>query len=142
MATTSLWAVKSRLDHLVDYVQDTLKTVAEYVVNEEKTIDKQYVTYINLPFDNPREAMENTKKHYNDRSKILAFHGYQSFMEDEVDVEMAHKIGVEFAQKMWGERFEVIVSTHLNTDNIHNHFLLNSTSFMDGHRYSNTYDDI
>ena len=127
---------------MVDYVQDTLKTVAEYVVNEEKTIDKQYVTYINLPFDNPREAMENTKKHYNDRSKILAFHGYQSFMEDEVDVEMAHKIGVEFAQKMWGERFEVIVSTHLNTDNIHNHFLLNSTSFMDGHRYSNTYDDI
>ena len=113
MATTSLWAVKSRLYHLVDYVQDSLKTVAEYVVNEEKTIDKQYVTYINLPFGNPRKAMENTKKHYNDHSKTLAFHGYQSFVEDEVDTELAHKIGLEFAEKMWGDSFEVIVSTHL-----------------------------
>ena len=142
MATTGMWAVKSRLDHLVNYVSNPLKTVTQYVINGEKTIEKRYVSYLNCSFENPRENMENTKKHYRDESQILAFHGYQSFEEDEIDADKAHEIGVEFAKKMWGDRFEVIVSTHLDTDNIHNHFLLNSTSFVDGKRYCNTYNDI
>ena len=36
---------------------------------------------------------------------------------------------------MWGDRFQVVVSTHLNTDNIHNHFVINSVSFKDGYKY-------
>lgn len=142
MATTGMWAVKSRLDHLVNYVSNPLKTVTQYVINDEKTLEKRYVSYLNCSFENPRENMENTKKHYHDESKILAFHGYQSFEEDEIDADKAHELGVEFAKKMWGNRFEVIVSTHLDTDNIHNHFLINSTSFVDGKRYCNTYNDI
>ena len=142
MATTGMWAVKTRLDHLVDYVSNPLKTVTQYVMNDGKTIDKKYVTCLNCSFENPRNSMENTKKIYHDESKIIAFHGFQSFDEGEVDADLAHQIGVEFAKKMWGDRFEVVVSTHINTDNMHNHFLLNSTSFVDGKRYSNTYNDI
>lgn len=142
MATTGMWSVKSRLDHLVNYVSNPLKTVTQYVINEEKTKEKRYVTYMNCSFDNPKESMENTKKHYHDESEILAFHGYQSFEEDEIDADLAHQLGVLLAQKIWGDRFEVIVSTHLDTDNIHNHFLVNSTSFKDGKRYCNTYKDI
>ena len=33
--------------------------------------------------------------------EILAFHGYQSFEEDEVDAGLAHQLGVEFAKRMW-----------------------------------------
>lgn len=142
MATTGLWAVKSRLDHLVNYVSDPLKTVIQYTTDSGKTLYKEYVTYLNCSFVDPKGSMENTKKLFNDESKILAFHGFQSFEEDEIDADLAHQIGVEFAEKMWGDRFEVIVTTHLNTDNIHNHFLLNSTSFVDGKRYCNTYNDI
>ncbi|MCD8028177.1 MAG: relaxase/mobilization nuclease domain-containing protein [Erysipelotrichaceae bacterium] len=147
MATTALWAVKSRLDHLVNYASNPDKTTGldaaiNYMSQDEKTIKKRYVSYINCSFDDPKTSMVNTKKHFNDKSEILAFHGYQSFEEDEVDADLAHQIGVEYAQKMWGDRFEVIVSTHLDTDNIHNHFLINSTSFVDGNRYSNTYSDI
>ena len=142
MATTGMWSVKSRLDHLVNYVSNPLKTVTQYVINEDKTMEKRYVTYMNCSFDNPKESMENTKKHYHDESEILAFHGYQSFEEDEIDADLAHQLGVLLAQKIWGDRFEVIVSTHLDTDNIHNHFLVNSASFKDGKRYCNTYKDI
>ena len=142
MATTGMWSVKSRLDHLVNYVSNPLKTVTQYVINEDKTMEKRYVTYINCSFDNPKASMENTKKHYHDESEILAFHGYQSFEEDEIDADLAHQLGVLLAQKIWENRFEVIVSTHLDTDNIHNHFLVNSTSFKDGKRYCNTYKDI
>ena len=36
---------------------------------------------------------------------------------------------------MWGDRFQVIVATHLNTECLHNHFVVNSVSFADGKHY-------
>lgn len=115
MAVTGLWAVKSRLDHLLNYVSDPLKTVIQYTTDSGKTLDKEYVSYLNCSFSDPKSDMENTKKIFHDESKILAFHGFQSFEEDEIDADLAHQIGVEFAEKMWGDRFEVIITTHLNT---------------------------
>ena len=75
------------------------------------------------------------KDKYSKNNKIVAFHGYQSFAEGEVTPEIAHEIGVKLAEEMWGDKFEVVVSTHLNTNHIHNHFVLNSISFKDGKKY-------
>ena len=36
---------------------------------------------------------------------------------------------------MWGDRFEVVVATHLNKEHLHNHFVINSVSFIDGKKY-------
>lgn len=147
MATTSLWKVESRMDHVIDYVMDTNKTielqqVLNYTTNEEKTMEHQYVTCINCIQNNPYQSMMNTKEMFHDKKKIVCFHGYQSFVEGEVTTELAHQIGVELAEKLWGNRFEVVVSTHLNTENIHNHFVLNATSCIDGKRYCNTKKDL
>ena len=50
---------------------------------------------------------------------------------------MAHEIGIKMAQALWGERFQVLVATHLDKKNhIHNHFVINSVSFLDGYRYN------
>ena len=46
------------------------------------------------------------------------------------------KIGLELANEMWGDRFQVVVTTHLNTKHYHNHFVLNSVSFLDGKKYN------
>lgn len=48
---------------------------------------------------------------------------------------MAHEIGVKLAEELWGDRFQVIVATHLNTKCLHNHFVINSVSFADGKKY-------
>lgn len=82
-----------------------------------------------------------TKKLFHDHKRIVAFHGYQSFKIDEVDANVAHEIGVKLAQKVFGNRYEVVVSTHLDKNHIHNHILLNSTSFIDGKRFCNTKKD-
>jgi hypothetical protein len=79
--------------------------------------------------------MSQTKLQFQKTDGILAFHGYQSFVPGEATPETAHAIGVKLAQELWGERFEVIVSTHLDKHHLHNHFVLNSVSFMDGKRY-------
>ena len=67
---------------------------------------------------------------------ILAFHGYQAFKPDEVTPEVAHEIGIKLAEKLWGDRFEIVVTTHLDKKHIHNHFVLNSVSFVDGKKFN------
>lgn len=147
MATTSLWKVDKRLDHVIDYATDEEKTKNEgsnfdsieklltYATNPAKTEKLFYTTGINCKVDNAVKEMQFIKKLYGKEKGILAFHGYQSFKEGEVTPEMAHEIGVRLAEEMWGDRFQVVVSTHLNTDNIHNHFVINSVSFKDGYKY-------
>lgn len=65
----------------------------------------------------------------------FGFHAFQSFAKGEVTPEIAHQIGIRLANELWGDRFEVVVTTHLNTNCIHNHFCINSVSFKDGKKY-------
>ena len=152
MATTKIWKVQKRLDHVIDYATNEEKTKNKfykeiqedfysvrqallYATNPDKTEKKFYTTGINCEVENAIEQMIATKKKYKKEKGILAFHAYQSFAKGEVTPEVAHEIGVKLAEEMWGDRFEVVVSTHLNTQCIHNHFVLNSVSFKDGYKY-------
>lgn len=37
---------------------------------------------------------------------------------------------------MWGDKFQIIVSTHMDKEHPHNHFCINSVSFIDGSKYN------
>lgn len=91
--------------------------------------------------DTALQEMKNTKKQFFKATGIQCFHGVQSFVKGEVTPEQAHEIGIKLAEELWGDKFQVLVSTHLNTDNLHNHFVLNSVSFLDGKRFCNTKKD-
>lgn len=55
---------------------------------------------------------------------------------------MAHEIGVKLAQQLWGDKYQVIVATHLDKDShLHNHFVVNTVSFLDGLKYHRTEKD-
>ena len=69
----------------------------------------------------------------NGRDSCMAW--VSSFAEGEVDADTAHKIGVALAKELWPD-FEVIVATHLNTHCFHNHFVLNSVSFLHGRKFN------
>ena len=107
-------------------------------MNKDKTEEFFYVSGINCEIETALQQMNQTKRLFNKTKGILGFHGYQSFKEGEVTPELAHEIGVKLANEMWGDRFEIVVSTHLNTKHLHNHFIVNSVSFIDGMKfYSN-----
>lgn len=114
---------------------DDLHKELDYIMNDDKTEKKLYSSGINCNVESAYEEMINTKKLWMKEKGILAFHSFQSFKEGEVTSEQAHNIGIELANKMWGDKFQVVVSTHLNTNHIHNHFVINSVSFVDGKRY-------
>lgn len=107
----------------------------------EKIDGKKYATYLNCDAFQPQKSMSTTKKMFDDTKSIVAYHSYQSFKIGEVSADIAHEIGVRLAQELYADRFEVIVTTHLDKKHIHNHILLNSTSFIDGKRFCNTKKD-
>lgn len=148
MAVTKIWRIKDSVARVVDYAMNPEKTkeasvlrhdlsqVLDYAGNPDKTDHFCYVTGINCIPEAAAEQMEITKRRYGKTGGNVAFHAYQSFKPGEVTPDQCHAIGTELAQKLWGERFEVIVATHLNTGCLHNHFVLNSVSFRDGKRYN------
>lgn len=150
MATTAIWDVTDRLDRVIDYTTNSDKTenldfnssdfrglqeVLKYTEQDAKTEKQFYVTGINCYPETACKQMSKTKQQFQKTDGILAFHGYQSFAPGEATPETAHAIGVKMAQELWGDRFEVVVSTHLDRNHLHNHFVLNSVSFKDGKRY-------
>ena len=100
-----------------------------------------YVSTINCPKHDPYGAMITTKKQFGKMGGNVAYHGYQSFKHGEVTPEEAHQIGMETAKKMWGEEYQIVVTTHLNTDSLHNHFVINSVSFKTGRKFENHVSD-
>ena len=81
--------------------------------------------------------MQATKIRFRKTDKRLGYHFYQSFHPDEtVSPVLVHEIGLRLAEECWGEHYEIAVGTHLNEDHLHNHFIFNSVSFIDGLKYS------
>ncbi len=154
MATTSIWSIKNNLKQSLNYIINSEKTInkdygkesynyleistTEYNFKNEKVC---YVSSLNCSEDNPYEDMKFTKERFGKTDGILAFHGYQSFKKGEVTAAVAHEIGVKFAEEMFKD-YEVVVSTHQNTNHIHNHFILNSVSFKTGKKYNNNRTNI
>lgn len=151
MATTKIWDIRDSLSRVVDYAENPDKTanpayseqelqglydVMNYATNERKTEKQYYVSGVNCMPETARRQMLMTKRQFGKEGGIVAFHAYQSFKPGEVTPDTAHQIGVELATKLWGDRFQVIVATHLNTNCVHNHFVLNSVSFLNGKRYN------
>ena len=77
------------------------------------------------------------KRRFGKTGGTVAWHGFQSFAAGEVTPEEAFEIGKETARRMWGDRYQVVVTVHLNTDNLHCHFVVNPISFKDGSRFRN-----
>ena len=153
MATTGFWPVKNRLKEVIDYARNPDKTTDKkyldedlynalrYVENNNKTDKRMYVSGINCPTKRAYQYMMATKQRYGKLGGNVAYHGYQSFVSGEVMPEEAHQIGLETARRMWGNDYEIVVTTHLNTDNLHNHIVVNSVSFRTGRKFENHISD-
>ena len=149
MATTKIWDIRGRVDKLIRYVVNpektanleyaaamhTIENVIEYDADSMKTEQHLFVTGVNCDENNAVNEFMDAKRLWKKTGGIVAYHGYQSFAAGEVDAKTAHEIGVKLAKALWGDRFQVVVSTHCNTGHYHNHFALNSVSYTDGKRY-------
>ena len=140
MAITKIIAIRDRLDKRVNYAANGDKTALnagiEYAVDSDKTEQPQFVTTLNCSNAATAYAeMQETKSRFGKKGGVVGYHFIQSFAPGEVTPEQAHAIGVAFARRLFGERYEVVVGTHLDKVHLHNHVVVNSVSFVDGKKY-------
>lgn len=96
----------------------------------------KYVSGVNCLPETAYEEMMSIKNRFNKgKEKIIGYHLIQSFAEGEVTTEVAHELGLEYVNEVFGKDFEVVVATHLNTDNVHNHIVINSVSLKTGKKF-------
>ena len=161
MAVTSLWRVRGYIGKVLLYAENPDKTanpetipsaadanrealedVIAYAGREAATNRRQLVTGVNCTAGTARSEMIAVKKRFRKEDGTIAYHGYQSFREGEVTPEQAHRIGIQLAEELWGERYQVLVATHVDKEShIHSHFVINTVSFVDGRKFYRSNED-
>ena len=119
-------------------IKKNLDAVINYAMNGEKTENGILVSAINCMPQTAYSQMMLTKKAFHKEDGRLGYHIIQSFNGNEISPDKCNKIGIEFAKQLWGDKYQVIVCTHTNKKNVHNHIVLNSVSFIDGSKYHNS----
>ena len=119
-------------------IKSNLQAVINYGKNGDKTENGILVSSVNCSVETSYEEMALTKKFFHKEDNILGYHIIQSFKGDEVSPKLANQIGKELAEELWGDKYQVVICTHINKENIHNHMIVNSVSFIDGIKYHNS----
>lgn len=121
-----------------------IKHIINYVTKKEKTIGKKLCSGFNCNIDTATEEMQITKKIYGKEGGRTYKHFVQSFPpEEDITPEKAHDIAKEFVESCsLFKNFEVVYCTHVDKEHIHNHFVVNSVSFMDGHKFQMSKGDL
>ena len=114
-----------------------IKTAITYVSQKEKTEQKLLSGYNLSSIETSYEEMQVTKLLWNKTDGRTYKHYVQSFAPDEeITPEQAHAIANEFVESCpQFKGFEVLIATHQDREHIHTHFILNSVSFEDGHKF-------
>lgn len=121
-----------------------LKGTMLYAVNAKKTMHQGQwlVGGINCNAYTAYLEMVTTKQQYRKTDQQQFFQFVQSFPEDAaITPQEVLQIGLKFAEHQFPD-FEVLVATHTDTDNLHNHILVNSVSFRTGKKLHQTHDDL
>lgn len=132
-------------------VHRNVKQALTYILNPDKTDERVLTISLNCMTE-PKYAYTQMKTVYeqyarrsydappskNGKSPVKAIHYIMSFADSEnVTPELAHKIGMAFVRKMFGDDVQAVITTHVNTDHIHNHILINSYSLTGKRFYDN-----
>ena len=128
-------------------VHKSPKNFLRYIMNGDKTEEMKLVTGLNCTanLDYAYKQMSKVFEKFakerfckksinNGKEKVRLHHYIQSFKPDEVSPELAHKIGVEWARKVFGENHQVLVTTHVDKNHIHNHFAVSAYD-LDGKKW-------
>ena len=150
MAIVYIIPIHTHLDRTLAYVSNKHKTenekyeevfldlhsVLNYTIDDLKTEKQFYVSGVGLTsLETAFTEMMNTKKFYNKKDGNLGYHIIQSFVPGEGTPELIHDIGVDFVKREFSG-YEAVVATHLNTDCLHNHIVINSVCVETGKKFN------
>ena len=131
----------SNIENVLEYAENPDKTLLELDGDEDLLVSgyKCSPETASFQFNMDRDKYHNTHGYKNlgtkedkntgaivDKEEVVAYHLIQSFPKDiTVDPRLIHKIGLEFAEKAFPNN-RAVISTHMNTEALHNHILENA----------------
>ena len=118
--------------------------VLRYTQQDEKTLweGRRLVSGWNCITQSALSEMQLTKERYRKIDGRQYYHFVQSFAEtDDLTPQEAHAIALELVQREF-PNFEVLVATHIDTDHLHSHLVVNSVSFQDGRKLHQSAADL
>lgn len=106
-----------------------------YICRDDKTENKEWVTAINCTSQTAYEEFRNTKQLYGKTDGTQYFHFVQSHPSGyDISPDTALEIAKEFAEKAFAG-FQCVIACHTDAPHIHCHFIVNSVSCEDGHKF-------
>lgn len=147
MAVTKIWTITDSVSRVLSYAANPDKTIysdickaLHYASDERKTVTgdekAMYVTGVNCAAETAFSEMNAVQERFDKAVGNVAYHAYQSFKTGEVSPQLAHKLGVELAKRMWGDQYQVLVATHFNTGTYHNHLVINAVNMWNGKKFN------
>lgn len=117
-----------------------MNNIFPYVMRNEATEEK-LIDGINCSLDTALEEFRFTKQKFRKEGGRTYYHIVQSFApEDKVTPELAHEVGMRFAE--YFSEFQILVATHCNTNHIHNHLILNSVNMENGKKFHQSREEL
>lgn len=106
-----------------------MQGVMRYVAQKEKTLDRdgtRYLTGVNCVAETAFQSFMATKHLYGKAHDTFFYQYVQSFSPQErITPAEAHGIALELAERFFPD-CEVLIATHLDTEHLHSHFIINS----------------
>ena len=118
--------------------------VLSYVVQAKKTVQDGtcLITGSNCVPQASYLEMMTTKQRFQKTDGRQFYHFVQSFSEDDnLTPQEANVIGLELAQRAF-PGYEVVIATHIDTNHLHNHLVVNSVSCENGRKLHQNRDTL
>ena len=121
----------------------SLGSVIQYSFQEEKTEydNGRLISGINCLPETALKDFVSTKERFNKTEGRQYYYAIQSFKDADIDPVLAHTLAREWAEKCYPDH-EIVIATHLDTDNIHSHIIINSVNCVNGKKIHQNGDDI
>jgi len=115
---------------------NAMKGVINYCCRRDKAVldeNTRLLTGVNCTASSAYREFMLTKEAFGKANGRFFYQYVQSFSpQEKITPQQAHAAGLELAKQWPGH--EVLVATHLDGNQLHNHFVINSVNFADGHK--------
>lgn len=118
------------------YESHAKEDVIRYILNPFKA--RTYCGAYGVDTNNPAQSMEMKSAQFGKSHGVQLRHFIVSFYPDEVNSPMtANEIAQQFVA-FFANEYQVVYAIHEDKPHLHIHIVINSVSYVDGHRYYGT----
>lgn len=125
MAYTRIHAIKA-----------TVQKALKYICNPEKTDGQILIDSFACGIETAHYDFMDALSKSSGVGDKQAFHLIQSFAPGEVDFDVAHRVGMELADKLLENKYSYVIATHIDKEHCHNHIIFCAVDNVEHKKYN------